>query len=146
MNPTSLVMVWSAIWSVYNVGLRLRNLNHFCSSSVMMFMLDLPSNMMSSTMLLSTWTCMIAMWRSIAIEVITGLSLAAMIYFLLGARLATTYYFKSGTVLKNCPKVKVCVLSNNWWVIFSKIEMFLVFPVTSIFPVDLVITHFGFCD
>jgi hypothetical protein len=140
MSPTGLVMVWSTIWSVYNVCLGLRNPNCFYSSFVMMFMLDLPSNMTSSTMLLSTWTCIIAMWKSITIETIIKLSLAAMIFFLPGASLATTYYFKSGMILKNCPKVKVCSLSNNCWVIFSEIKMFLVFLV------DSVITHFGLCD
>ncbi len=46
------------------------------------------------------------------------------IIFLLGANLTITYCLKFGAILKSWPKVRVCLLSNSFWVISSKIDFF----------------------
>ncbi len=105
MSPTNLVMVWSAI---------------------MMFVMDPQSNKMSLTMFLPTWTYIITMCKSIATKVIIGLGPTMVIFFLPRVILATTYCFKFGTILKSWPNVRVCLLSNNCWLISSKTKNVLV--------------------
>jgi len=44
------------------------------------------------------------------------------IVFFLEASLATIYCFKSGSIFKSWPKVRVCLFSNSFWVISSKFD------------------------
>jgi hypothetical protein len=58
------------------------------------------------------------------------------------ANLVATYCLKSRTILKSWPKIRVYLLSNNYWVIFSKTKEFSVGPiflvslVTQVFPIE----------
>ncbi len=72
-------------------------------------------------------------------EAIIRLGLSVVTILLLGVNLATTYCFKSGVILKSWPKVNVCLLSNSYRVMSSKIEEFLVRQVLLVNPVMLVI-------
>jgi hypothetical protein len=49
-----------------------------------------------------------------AIEAIIGLGPSVVIVLIPRVNLATTYCFKSRVILKSWPKVKVCLLSNNY--------------------------------
>ncbi len=126
MNLMNLAMVWYAIWRVYGDGLGLGNPNCFQNSLIMMFMVDPQSNKTSLAMFLLTWTCIKAMCKSIATKVIIGLGPTIVIFFLPRVILIATYSFKFGTNLKNWPNMKVCLLSNNCWLISSKTKNVLV--------------------
>ncbi len=105
-------------------------------SVLSLFTLDPP--WMYLTMFLPTWTYITTMWGSIATKAIIRLHLIAVIFFHPKASLATTHCFKSRTILKNWPKINVCLLSNSCWVISSKINKKLVIPIAMIFPIYLV--------
>ncbi len=61
-----------------------------------------------------------------------------MIFFLPRVSLAATHCLKPETILKSWPKVKVCLLSNSFWVISSKIEKLPIILVALIFLIDMV--------
>jgi hypothetical protein len=61
------------------------------------------------------------------------------IIFLPRTSLVVTYYLKFGAILKSWPKIRVCLLSNNCWVISSKIKIFLV---VLVFSINLVVLIF----
>ncbi len=141
MNPTSLVIIWSIIKSVYNIGLRLGSRNSFRNSFVMMFTLDPPSNRTSATIFLPTWTWITSMWGLITTKVIIGLGLRVVTILLPRENLVVTYCLKSKVILKSWPKVRIILLSNNCYLISSKIKEFfigLVFLIKLVMPVFLV--------
>ncbi len=78
---------------------------------MIMFTPKPPSNKTSSTMIFPTCTWIIAMWRNMAIEPWRWVG------WLLRDTLETAYCFKSRAKSMNWPKVRVCFLLCNCWLI-----------------------------
>jgi hypothetical protein len=93
-----------------------------------MIMLTLvpPSNRTSSTMFFPTYTIITTMWRSTTTSPTSKGGPWRWVGWLLGYTFKTAYYFKSKPKCMSWPRVKVCLLLSNCWLISWNKSCFLV--------------------
>jgi hypothetical protein len=112
---------------------------------MVMFIPNLPSNKTYFVMFFPLCTNMTAMWLSIVIRVIIGVGLREQQIFWQEKIQKKMYYFRYGARWMNCPKVKICLLSNNYCLISYNIKRFFVggFPITFLVPLKVSTTRFS---
>ncbi len=112
---------------------------------MVMFTLNLPSNKTYFTMIFPLCTYMTAMWWSIVTKVIIRVGPSATTHFLVGENSKKMYSFRNGARWMSCPKVKICLLSNNYCLISYNIKRFFVggILVTFLVPLKVSTTRFS---
>ncbi len=144
INPIGFVVIWSTIFRLYGAGLGFRNPNLNLNCYVTILTPKLPSSNTSFIVFFPICTWIISIWLSIVTIVVftsgtkepTCFSMVFLLTFWIFSsfNFCQRYLFSSWTILSNCPKFKVKLLTSTYQYLKKSLLLWSISLMNSLLP------------